>query len=133
MPTISSRPSLGWDEIASGHKAVVDDNTANVTKSLDYDELKKLVGTYRVKVTAATYSIIYPGRINYKGAVNTVFTLPDANIDWDGLPITIANNSTTGGVTLTINSFAGTPLIVLDPGMKYEAYWDNEDAEWTIY
>lgn len=127
--TISSRTSLLWDEIAAGHKAVVDDNTASVTKSLDYTELKKLMGTIAVSSAAATLTLVYPGRYIHTGTGST-WTLPAGSVALDGLPFTFAH---IGSGTLTINNSSAVAQILLDAGMKYDAFWDNTNAQWIIY
>jgi len=130
MPTISSRTALGWDEIASGHKMVVDDNTANVTKSLDYDELKKLVGTIPITSSAGTLSLTYPGRYIHTGTGST-WTLPAGSTALNGLPFTFAHTGASG--TVTINNNGGTVQIILDAGMKFDGFWDNANSQWIIY
>lgn len=131
MPTISSRTPLTWDGIADGHKMVVDDNTANVTKSLDYTELKKLVGTIPVTSSASTLTLTYPGRYIYTGTVNSTWTLPAGSVALNGLPFTFAHTGASGVVT--INNSSATPLIALDAGMKYDGFWDNDNSQWVIY
>lgn len=132
MPTISSRTALTWDGIASGHKMVVDDNTANTTKSMDYDELKKLFGTKPVNDTGATLTITYPGRYIFTGSANTVWTLPAGSVALDGLPFVWVNKSSNTS-TVTLKNSAAVTQIVLPKNVIKQGYWDNETSQWIIY
>lgn len=130
MPTISSRTALAWDGIASGHKMVVDDNTANVTKSLDYTELKKLVGTIPVPNSDATLTIVYPGRYIHTGTGAT-WTLPAGSTALDGLPFTWAHTGASG--SLIINDSTGAHVATLLAGVKKDAFWNNTSSTWIYY
>lgn len=94
-----------------------------------YDTISTGGGAYTInRTTSVTYTVGSPAMYIYEGSSPAVFTLPTGTDPISGLDYLFVNSGTS---QVVIEEDTGPDLIVIDPGMIFNAIWNKQT--WNIY